>query len=211
MLGKGGYGDFDSLKEAKWLDVQPDFETAHFLKGFGHPDGKFRFRPQWVGGAAPEQAAEEHGRRLRSLRPAARISRPCRPDRGRPTRSIRSGSRPRRRAASSTPASPRPPRRRPRKAAGRNCSSIPTTPRGWASPTAIASRSATCAARWCCTRSSSTALKRGVVIAEGIWPNDAHERGEGINVLTGADAPAPYGGAAVPRQQGVGEGGLAGR
>ncbi len=39
-------------------------------------------------------------------------------------------------------------------------------------------------------------VKRGVVIAEGIWPNDAHERGEGINVLTGADAPAPYGGAA---------------
>ena len=40
-------------------------------------------------------------------------------------------------------------------------------------------------------------LKPGVVIAEGLWPNDAHERGEGINVLTGADAPAPYGGAAV--------------
>jgi anaerobic selenocysteine-containing dehydrogenase len=37
--------------------------------------------------------------------------------------------------------------------------------------------------------------KRGVVIAEGIWPNSAHERGEGINVLTGADAAAPYGGA----------------
>ena len=40
-------------------------------------------------------------------------------------------------------------------------------------------------------------FERGVVIAEGIWPNTAHERGEGINVLTGADAPAPYGGAAV--------------
>ena len=39
-------------------------------------------------------------------------------------------------------------------------------------------------------------VRRGVIIAEGIWPNDAHERGEGINVLTGADAPAPYGGAA---------------
>ena len=35
-----------------------------------------------------------------------------------------------------------------------------------------------------------------MVIAEGIWPNGAHERGEGINVLTGADAAAPYGGAA---------------
>ncbi len=39
-------------------------------------------------------------------------------------------------------------------------------------------------------------VKRGVVIAEGVWPNSAHERGEGINVLTGADAAAPYGGAA---------------
>ena len=39
-------------------------------------------------------------------------------------------------------------------------------------------------------------VRRGVVIAEGIWPNDAHERGEGINVLTGSDAGAPYGGAA---------------
>ncbi len=39
-------------------------------------------------------------------------------------------------------------------------------------------------------------VRRGVVIAEGIWPNGAHERGEGINVLTGADAAAPYGGAA---------------
>lgn len=39
-------------------------------------------------------------------------------------------------------------------------------------------------------------VRRGVVIAEGIWPNDAHERGEGINVLTGADPIAPYGGAA---------------
>jgi anaerobic selenocysteine-containing dehydrogenase len=39
-------------------------------------------------------------------------------------------------------------------------------------------------------------VRRGVVIAEGIWPNSAHERGEGINVLTGSDAPPPYGGAA---------------
>ena len=36
----------------------------------------------------------------------------------------------------------------------------------------------------------------GVLIAEGLWPNKAHLDGEGINVLTGADAVAPYGGAA---------------
>jgi anaerobic selenocysteine-containing dehydrogenase len=38
--------------------------------------------------------------------------------------------------------------------------------------------------------------KRGVLIAEGLWPNKAHLDGEGINVLTGADPIAPHGGAA---------------
>jgi anaerobic selenocysteine-containing dehydrogenase len=37
---------------------------------------------------------------------------------------------------------------------------------------------------------------RGVVIAESIWPNAAHKHGRGINTLTGADSPAPFGGAA---------------
>ncbi|MBL6432099.1 MAG: hypothetical protein HPM95_17160 [Alphaproteobacteria bacterium] len=39
-------------------------------------------------------------------------------------------------------------------------------------------------------------LKPGVVIAEGIWPNEAYPDRKGINTLTGADAVAPYGGAA---------------
>lgn len=40
------------------------------------------------------------------------------------------------------------------------------------------------------------AVKPSVLVAEGLWPNKAHLDGEGINVLTGADAPAPHGGAA---------------
>jgi anaerobic selenocysteine-containing dehydrogenase len=39
-------------------------------------------------------------------------------------------------------------------------------------------------------------LQRGVLVSEGIWPNDAFEDGRGINTLTGADSPAPFGGAA---------------
>ena len=39
-------------------------------------------------------------------------------------------------------------------------------------------------------------VQRGVVIIESIWPNDAFEEGRGVNVLTGADAVAPIGGAA---------------
>ena len=38
--------------------------------------------------------------------------------------------------------------------------------------------------------------RRGVLIAESIWPNDAYPDGRGINTLTGADPIAPYGGAA---------------
>jgi anaerobic selenocysteine-containing dehydrogenase len=39
-------------------------------------------------------------------------------------------------------------------------------------------------------------VKRGVVVAEGIWPNAAHAGGRGINTLIGADPIAPFGGAA---------------
>jgi anaerobic selenocysteine-containing dehydrogenase len=39
-------------------------------------------------------------------------------------------------------------------------------------------------------------VRRGVLIAESIHPNKAHLGGRGINMLTGAEAVAPVGGAA---------------
>jgi anaerobic selenocysteine-containing dehydrogenase len=39
-------------------------------------------------------------------------------------------------------------------------------------------------------------VRRGVLIAESVHPNKAHIGGRGINALTGAEAVAPYGGAA---------------
>lgn len=39
-------------------------------------------------------------------------------------------------------------------------------------------------------------VRRGVLIAESIWPNSAYADGRGINTLTGADPVAPFGGAA---------------
>jgi hypothetical protein len=36
-----------------------------------------------------------------------------------------------------------------------------------------------------------------VLISEGVWPNDAFLDGARIDVLTGDDSPAPFGGAAV--------------
>ncbi|MEQ1613987.1 MAG: molybdopterin oxidoreductase family protein [Hyphomicrobiaceae bacterium] len=46
-LQKSGWGSLDNLAEKKWIDCQPDFDTAHYVKGFGYPDGKFRFKPDW--------------------------------------------------------------------------------------------------------------------------------------------------------------------
>ena len=39
-------------------------------------------------------------------------------------------------------------------------------------------------------------VRRGVLIAKSVWPNNAYEDSRGINTLTGADAVAPFGGAA---------------
>ena len=39
-------------------------------------------------------------------------------------------------------------------------------------------------------------VRRGVLIAELLWPNSAYADGRGINTLTGADPVAPFGGAA---------------
>ncbi|MBL26389.1 MAG: dehydrogenase [Rhodospirillaceae bacterium] len=46
-LRSSGWPGVDELREKRWIDAIPGFETAHLLKGFGHPDGRFRFAPDW--------------------------------------------------------------------------------------------------------------------------------------------------------------------
>ena len=50
--------------------------------------------------------------------------------------------------------------------------------------------------RCACTRKLFDGVRRGVLIAESLWPNSAYPDGRGINTLTGADPVAPFGGAA---------------
>jgi hypothetical protein len=35
--------------------------TAHYIKGFGYPDGKFRFRPDWANGPSPDKPPKNVG------------------------------------------------------------------------------------------------------------------------------------------------------
>ncbi len=46
-LIKSDYGDLKSLTLKKFLDLQPNFITSHFIDGFGHKDKKFHFKPKW--------------------------------------------------------------------------------------------------------------------------------------------------------------------
>lgn len=193
MLGKRGLGDFDGLKDSRWVDMQPEFEDAHFLKGFGHPDGKFQFKPQWNGGIAPNKPPKSMG----VLGPVAQL--PDFPDHvdlievADAEHPFRLATSPARNFLNSTfaetPVS--------REKEGR--------PELLIHPEDAASLSVATGDRVELGNQRGEVVlhaklfdgvKRGVVIAEGIWPNSDHERGEGINVLTGADAPAPYGGAA---------------
>jgi len=194
MLKSRGLGTFDTLKQSRWVDVQEDFETAHFLKGFGHADGKFRFRPQWVGGIAPNKPPKQMGV---AFGPYDRL--PEFPDHV-DLIEVADAQHPFRLATS--PA---------RSFLNSSFSETPTAiaregrPELLIHPDDAAALGLAAGDRVeignlrgevVLHAKPFDGVRRGVVIAEGIWPNSAHERGEGINVLTGADAPAPYGGAA---------------
>ena len=47
-LKASGWPGAAEVIERKWVDVAPSFEASHFIAGFGHKDGRFRFAPDWA-------------------------------------------------------------------------------------------------------------------------------------------------------------------
>ncbi len=185
--------DFDRLGEEKWIDCQPDFDTAHFVKGFGFPDGKFRFRPNWTNTPAPNRPPRALGafgphEALPAFPDHVAIIET--PDADHPFRLATS---PARTFLNSTFTETKGSRERegrpevmihPEDAAANGIAEGDIVQLG--NPRGDIRLHA----------KVTDGVKPGVLIAEGIWPNSAHLDGEGINVLTGADPVAPYGGAA---------------
>lgn len=189
------YGiDYDGLAEAKWIDCQPDFETAHYRNGFGHPDGKFRFRPGWTTTPAPNRPPASVG----PLGPHQSL--PDFPDYVEVIEAVdadhpfRLATPPARTYLNSSFTEMKWSRERE----GRPEVMIhpdDAAVRGIAGGDIV--RLGNTRGEIRLHAKVTGEAKAGVLIAEGIWPNDAHLDGEGINVLTGADPVAPYGGAAV--------------
>jgi anaerobic selenocysteine-containing dehydrogenase len=188
-LQASGWGTLKELEANRWIDCQPDFATAHYLNGFAYPDGKFRFKPDWPN--AP------FGRWHRYEMPTKPM--PTLPDHwdvieeADTEHPFRLATSPSRGFLNST------------------FSETPTSLSRERRPTVMINPddAAACGV----TDGEQTVLgnrrgevrihaklfdgvRRGVLIAESLWPNSAYADGRGINTLTGSDSVAPFGGAA---------------
>jgi anaerobic selenocysteine-containing dehydrogenase len=187
-LQNSGWGTIGELEAEGWIDCQPDVVSGLFTKGFAWPDGKFRFKPEWpkvpfrspwhCGPVAEmpvlpdhwgviEEATEEHPFRLATS----------------PSRNFLNST------FNETPTS----------LAREKRPEVMIHPDDAAAYGVRHGEKVLLGNRRGEVRIHARVfdgVRRGVLIAESIWPNDAYEDGKGINTLTGADAIAPYGGAA---------------
>ncbi len=187
-LRKSGWGTLDELESKRWIDCQPDFATAHYVDGFAYPDGKFRFKPDWP--AVPF-------RRAHRVVPSSPL--PVLPDHwdaieeADTAHPFRLATSPARGFLNSTFTET------PTSLSNERRPEVMIHP-GDAAALGIATGDEVVLGN----RRGEVRLharlfdgvRRGVLIAESIWPNSAYADGRGINTLTGADAIAPFGGAA---------------
>jgi anaerobic selenocysteine-containing dehydrogenase len=187
-LQKSGWGTLERLERERWIDCQPDFETAHYVKGFAYPDGKFRFKPDWP--TVPFRMAHHAG-------PVAAM--PKLPDHWTiieeadevcPFRLATSPARGFLNSTFNETPSSRTREGRPEVMIHPDDAERLGIASGHAVVLGNARGTVHLHAR------VFDGVRPGVLIAESIWPNDAYPDGRGINTLTGAEAIAPYGGAA---------------
>ncbi|WP_182085716.1 molybdopterin oxidoreductase family protein [Aureimonas sp. ME7] len=193
LLHASGYEGLASLEAERWLDVQPAFARAHYLDGFGQPDGRFRFRPDWLGMAAPNRPPTAMG----LFGPHAKL--PEFPDHAEiiedtdDDHPFRLATPPARQFLNSTFSETEGSRKRE----GSPVLKVhPADAEGLALETGTRVIIGNRRGEVVLPVEIDGGVSPGVLIHEGLWPNDAFENGEGINVLTGADPAAPFGGAA---------------
>ena len=46
-LMSSGLPGFEEAADMRWIDMSVSWDDAHFLNGFGNPDAKFHFSPDW--------------------------------------------------------------------------------------------------------------------------------------------------------------------
>lgn len=189
MLQRSGRGTLADIQRDKWIDCQPPFEESHYVDGFAHQDGKFHFKADWHNvpwGAPPPSmglqgpvhdapALPDHWNVVES----ADATHPFRLATS-PARSFLNST------FNNTPGS--------NKREGR--------PEVKIHPADAGELGISDGDRVRLVNDRGTVLlhaqvfdglKPGVLVAESLFPNAAHEDGCGINTLTSADTCAPHG------------------
>ncbi len=188
MLRRSRLGTLDELEANRWRDCQPPFEEAHYLKGFGFGDGKFRFKPDWTRVKNENAGPMGPWAEMPSLPdywPVIELPTDAEPFRlvTAPARSFLNST------FNQTPSS----------VAKEKRPTVMIHPDD-ADRLGIADgdrvRIGNERGSLVIHAAVAASMQPGVLISEGLWPNGAFEEGFGINVLTGADPVAPYGGAA---------------
>ncbi|MFM2279403.1 MAG: hypothetical protein RLZZ444_1634 [Pseudomonadota bacterium] len=191
ILSGPGLPGYDELRADKWVDRQPDFRTAHFLDGFGHADRKFHFRPNWTDPANPMSPPDN----MEPMGPVSAL--PVFPDycavveevdEAHPFRLATPPARNFLNSSFTETKSSRSKEGRPELM----LSNADAEALGIATGDVVTIGNERGSVR-IHARVTDT-VRKGVLIAEGIWPNRDHLDGEGINTLTGADSVAPFGG-----------------
>jgi anaerobic selenocysteine-containing dehydrogenase len=187
-LRHSGWPGIEVLERERWIDCQPDFARAHYLDGFAYPDGKFRFKPDWpnvpfahpslFGPAERMPELPDHWEVIEEADAAHPFRLATSPARGFLNTSF-----------TETPTSADRERRpeamiHPEDAAPLDIAD--------GAPVVLGNRRGEVRLH----ARLFEGVRRGVVIAESVWPNGAFADGRGINTLTGADPVAPFGGAA---------------
>jgi anaerobic selenocysteine-containing dehydrogenase len=188
MLRVSKRGTLAELEANRWIDCQPPFRQSHYLDGFPWPDGKFRFKPDWQN--VPFRSPYKSG-------PIAAM--PRLPDHW---TSIEQADDAHPFRLATSPA---------RGFLNTTFNETPTSLAQEIRPTVMIHPDdarllkigdgdlvvlGNTRGQVRLHAKIFDGVRRGVLIAESIWPNSAYADGCGINSLTGADAVAPYGGAA---------------
>jgi len=187
-LRKSSWGTLAELEAKRWIDCQPDFNAAHYLDGFAYPDGKFRFKPDWPTVpfqrwhrntiTTPMPPLPDHWEVIEEADSAHPFRLATSPARGFLNSSF-----------TETPTS----------LANEGRPDVMIHPQDAAACGVAQGDEVVLGNRRGEVRLHAKVfdgVRRGVLIAESLWPNSAYADGRGINSLTGADSIAPFGGAA---------------
>ena len=180
-LERSGFEGAEAVHAARWVDCGRDFRASHFLDGFGHPDGRFRFAPDWAA-IGPnhadlpplpdhlpitETADTDHPFRMVTaparhfLNSTFGVSEDSRRREGRPTVLIHSA----------------------------DCANLGVDD---GDTVRLGNRRGAVVVH----ARPFDGLQPGTVVVEGLWRNADFVEGNGINTLTGSDPVLPAGGAA---------------